>query len=128
MSSMSRAAFLLPLLATAASSSAQVPMQPVNPTYQRAAPALGNNVSWAITEWRRLRRSSGYGFGEYARFLNNYPGWPEETTMRRWAEKAMRPGENAATVLAFFRNKQPTTGNGFAGLAEALLAKGCEQR
>ena len=44
--------------------------------------------------------------------------------MRKTAEKAMRPGENAATVLAFFRTAQPTSGNGYARLAEALTASG----
>lgn len=120
MSSMRRAAYLLPLLAIGASSSAQVPMQTVRPAYQPA----NSNISWAITEWRRLRQSSGYSFGDYARFLNANPGWPAETTLRRYAEKAMRPGENAATVLAFFRSQQPTTGNGYARLADALLANG----
>ncbi len=121
---MRRAAYLLPLVAMAASSSAQSPMQPVRPAYQPAYPAAAGNISWAITEWRRLRQSSGYSFGEYARFLNSYPGWPAETTLRRYAERAMRPGENSATVLAFFRTHQPTTGNGFARLADALLANG----
>ena len=118
---MRRAAYLLPLVAMAASSSAQSPMQPARTAYQ---PAANSNISWAIGEWRRLRQSSGYTFGEYARFLNSFPGWPAETTLRRYAEKAMRPGENAATVLAFFRTEQPATGNGFAALADALLANG----
>jgi soluble lytic murein transglycosylase len=121
---MRRAAFLLPLVAMASSSSAQSPMQPVGPAYQPAYQPANSNISWGISEWRRLRQSSGYSFGEYARFLNAFPGWPVETTLRRYAEKAMRPGENAATVLAFFRTQQPTTGNGFASLADALLASG----
>lgn len=121
MSSMSRAAFLLPLLAMAASSSAQAPLQP---SYRPAFPAAGNDIHFAIADWRRLRQASGYGFADYARFLNANPSWPGEATMRRNAEKAMRPGENAAAVLAFFRAEQPTTGNGFARLADALLASG----
>lgn len=121
MSSMRRAAFLLPVLAMAASSSAQAPLQP---SYRPATAAVGSDINWAIADWRRLRQSSGYSFGEYARFLNANPGWPGETTLRRNAEKAMRPGENAGTVLAFFQNQQPTTGGGYARLADALLANG----
>jgi soluble lytic murein transglycosylase len=34
----------------------------------------------------------------------------------------MRPGENANTVLAFFRTEEPKSGNGWARLAEANLA------
>jgi soluble lytic murein transglycosylase len=121
---MRRAAFLLPVLAMAASSSAQVPVQQTyRPAYQ-PAPVANPDVSWAITDWRRLRQSSGYSFGDYARFLISNPGWPAETTLRRNAEKAMRPGESAATVLAFFQSKPPETGNGFAAYADALLASG----
>ena len=58
---MRRAAYLLPLVAMAASSSAQSPMQPARTAYQ---PAANSNISWAIGEWRRLRQSSGYTFGE----------------------------------------------------------------
>ena len=44
--------------------------------------------------------------------------------MRGWAEKAMQPGENAATVLAFFAADKPKTGNGWARLADAYAATG----
>src|SRR5437763_16704921 len=36
----------------------------------------------------------------------------------------MRPGENAATVIAFFATDKPTSGNGWARLAEAFSASG----
>src|SRR5688572_12184963 len=102
MSSMRRAAFLLPVLAMAASSSAQAPLQQSYRPVYRPAPTVSNDVSWAIADWRRLRQASGYSFGDYARFVTADPGWPGETTLRRNAERAIRPGENAATVLAFF--------------------------
>jgi soluble lytic murein transglycosylase len=121
MSSMRRAAILLPVLAMAATSSAQMPLRP---SYGTAYPAITSDIDYAIADWRRLRQSDGYGFGDYARFLNANPGWPGDATMRKTAEKAMRPGENAGTVLAFFRDKQPTTGGGYARLAEALSASG----
>ena len=124
MSSMRRAAFLLPLMAMAASSSAQAPLQQSYQPAYRPAPAAGSDVSWAIADWRRLRQASGYSFAEYARFLNSNPGWPGEATMRRNAERSIRPGENPATVLTFFRSEQPTSGNGYAALADALLANG----
>jgi soluble lytic murein transglycosylase len=44
--------------------------------------------------------------------------------MRRWAEKAMGPGENAPTVIAFFTKDKPQSGNGWARLAEAYAASG----
>ena len=116
MSSMWRAALIIPLLLGTVSASAQYSApyayRPA-PTY--AAPA----VSYAISDWRRLRQSNGYSFASYANFLVANPGWPGEPTLRRWAEKAMRPGENANLVLAFFAQDKPTTGTGFARLADA---------
>ena len=121
MSSMWRLVWIIPLLLLDASASAQysAPYATVPaPTYS------ATSVSYAIGDWRRLRQSSGYAFADYARFLNANPGWPGEAGLRKSAEKAMRPGENANTVLAFFRSDEPTTGNGWARLADANLALG----
>src|SRR5690349_19169276 len=119
MSSMRRTAYLLPLLLGAATAgSAQVPVysRPVAQAY------AGYPVSYALNDWRRLRQSSGYSFADYARFLISNPDWPEESKMRRWAEDAMRPGENPATVINFFAFEKPRTGNGYARLADAYAA------
>jgi soluble lytic murein transglycosylase len=122
MSSMWRIAVFLPvLLATAPSSLAQYQAAPAYPGY---APASAQGVASSINDWRTLRQSSNYRFADYARFLNANPGWPEEAKMRRWAEKAMQPGESAATVLAFYANAKPDTGNGWARLADAYAASG----
>jgi soluble lytic murein transglycosylase len=118
---MRRDALLLPvLLAIAASGSAQTYVQP---QYAPVA-AVSNNIDWSIADWRRLRQSSNYAFADYARFLISNPGWPGESSMRANAEKAMRPGEAAGTVLAFYASKRPESGNGFARLADALSASG----
>ncbi|WP_309660724.1 lytic transglycosylase domain-containing protein [Sphingomonas sp.] len=122
---MRRAAYLLTVLVLATSGSAQAPTQPsYQPAFPAAYPQVSNDIAYALADWRRLRQSNGYSFGDYARFLNANPGWPGDATLRKYAEKAMRPGENAGTVLAFFQTKQPTTGGGFARLAEALSANG----
>lgn len=121
MSSMTRAAILLPLLlCTGASTSAQVPLVQSYPQPQASV----GEVNQSLGEWRRLRQGGNFSFGQYARFLIANPGWPAEGSLRRSAERAMRPGEHAPTVLAFFRTEQPLTGNGRARLAEALLASG----
>src|SRR5262245_47032987 len=121
MSSMWRIGWSLPFLLAAATASAQY----TSPGNYAPAPAYsGYSTSYAIGDWRRLRQSNGYSFADYARFLTANPGWPEEDKLRRWAENAMRPGENAAAVLAFFANDPPTTGNGFARLADAYAASG----
>jgi soluble lytic murein transglycosylase len=123
MSSMWRAAVFVPvLLATAPSSSAQY----AAPTTYTAAPSYGAvpSVAYSLDQWRRLRQSSGYSFADYASFLIGNPDWPDASKMRRWAEKAMRPGENAATVIAFFGRDKPETGTGWARLADAYAASG----
>jgi soluble lytic murein transglycosylase len=121
MSSMWRAAALVPvLLAIAPSGSAQYVAPATN-----AVPAYGGqSVASAIDLWRTLRQSSNYRFADYANFLISNPDWPDSERMRGWAEKAMRPGENARTVLAFFAAEKPDTGNGWARLAEAYAATG----
>jgi soluble lytic murein transglycosylase len=123
MSSMWRAAVSMAvLLATAPSSSAQY-----------SAPGTGGAVAsayrWqsivsALETWRTLHQSSGYRFADYAGFLIANPGWPDAQRMRSWAEKAMQPGENAATVVAFFTKEKPKTGNGWARLVDAFAASG----
>src|SRR3982750_2596395 len=122
MSSMWRATVFIPvLLATAPSSSAQY--APPN-AYAQPSYAATQSVAAAIDQWRTLRQSSNYRFADYASFLIANPGWPGEDTMRRWAERAMQPGENAATVIAFFTTDKPRTGKGWARLADAYAASG----
>src|SRR4051794_5786127 len=120
MSSMGRFAILLPLLLGTAASAQYTAPYPSAPAPAYSAPS----VSYAISDWRRLRQSSGYSFANYANFVVTNPDWPGEPTLRRWAEKAMRPGENAGLVLAFFATDKPETGNGFARLADAYAANG----
>src|SRR6478672_9562044 len=120
MSSMWRAAVLVPaLLAIAPSSSAQIA-----PGNYAAASAYTPSVGSALDQWRTLRQSSGYRFSDYASFLIANPDWPDHDRIRGWAEKSMQPGENAGTVLEFFAADKPRTGNGWARLADAYAATG----
>ncbi|HYI42769.1 MAG TPA: lytic transglycosylase domain-containing protein, partial [Sphingomicrobium sp.] len=117
---MVRLARLLPLLVIcSANASAQLPQ-----VYARPAHVATPNVASAFADWRRLRQGGNFSFGEYARFLNYNTDWPAETSLRRAAEKAMRPGEHAPTVLAFYRTDKPQSGNGWARYADALIASG----
>lgn len=123
MSSMWRVAYLLPIILTAsAASSTQYRAASPVPAQAYPGPAYANAVGYALNDWRRLRTNSRYAFADYARFLIANPGWPDESKIRRWAESAMRPGENAQTVIAFFATDKPTTGSGWARLADAYLA------
>jgi soluble lytic murein transglycosylase len=121
MSSMWRAAVIMAvLLATAPSSSAQYAV----PGSASAAPSINQSVASSLESWRALRQSSDYRFSDYANFLIANPDWPDASRMREWAEKAMQPGENAGTVLAFFAAEKPHTGNGWARLADAYASTG----
>jgi soluble lytic murein transglycosylase len=121
MSSMWRVAAIVPLLlGTVPSSSAQY----TAPADYAAQPAYAANIASSLNQWRTLRQSSGYRFTDYALFLITNSDWPDSARMRGWAEKAMQPGENAATVLAFFTAKKPQTGNGWARLADAYASSG----
>ena len=91
---------------------------------QASSQSSAYEINYALADWRRLRQSDGYSFADYARFVNANPGWPGESGLRRSAEKQMRPGENANTVLAFYRTSEPQSGNGWARLADAYLATG----
>lgn len=121
MSSMWRVAAIIPLLLGAVPSSSA---QYVAPANYGAQPAYAPSVTSSINQWRILRQSSGYRFSDYASFLIANPDWPDAAPMRSWAEKAMQPGENSATVLAFFAANKPRTGNGWARLADAYAASG----
>ena len=121
MSSMWRVAAIIPVLLTTAPSSSAQYVAPAG----YAAPAYSSqSVASALNSWRTLRQSSDYRFVDYAPFLIAYPDWPDTTRMRGWAEKAMQPGENAQTVLAFFAAQKPKTGNGWARLADSYAATG----
>ena len=123
MSSMWRAAVIIPLLLAAApSSSAQSSVQGGYAYAPRTASS--QSVAASLESWRALRQSNNYRFADYAPFLIANPDWPDTTRMRGWAEKAMQPGENAATVIAFFANDKPKTGNGWSRLADAYASTG----
>ncbi|MCY7340000.1 MAG: transglycosylase SLT domain-containing protein [Sphingomonas bacterium] len=130
--------FFLPLLLATPASAAEQPYpqpgypQPAYPTpyaqpttvYRPAMVQAYNDVDAALSDWKRLRQSDGYAFTNYARFLGANPGWPGEASLRKAAEKAMRPGENPLSVSGFFRNAEPISGNGWARLAESYAATG----
>jgi soluble lytic murein transglycosylase len=117
-------AIFVPLLLSAVAGAAVQPV--IQPVVQRPAvtSAISNDINYALADWRRLRQSDGYAFADYARFVVANPGWPGESGLRRAAEKQMRPGENALTVISFFRSDEPQSGNGWARLAESYAATG----
>jgi len=117
-------AIFVPLLLSAVAGAAVQPVIQSSAYRPAAAPAASYNVGYALNDWRRLRQSDGYAFADYARFVIANPGWPGESGLRRAAEKQMRPGENAFTVISFFASTEPQSGNGWARLAESYAGTG----
>ena len=115
-------AIFVPLLLSAVAGAAVQPV--IQPAAPRPAISPAYQINYALADWRRLRQSDGYAFADYARFVIANPGWPGESGLRRAAEKQMRPGENALTVISFFRSTEPQSGNGWARLAESYAATG----
>ncbi len=123
MSSMGKRAFFIPItLALTASASAVLPS--ITFPDSGVASAQSSSINASIAEWRQLRRDGNYSFGAYARFLNYNYDWPGEAAMRRDAEKAMRPGENASLVLGFYAREKPKSGNGWTRYSDALSSAG----
>ncbi|MDO7844374.1 lytic transglycosylase domain-containing protein [Sphingomonas immobilis] len=84
-------------------------------------------LSAAIAQWKSLKDTpSGLPFETYAGFLVAHPGWPNETALRRAAEKALDGTSpySAPTAVVFFRRYPPLTGVGRVRFAEALAATG----
>jgi soluble lytic murein transglycosylase len=122
---MRRITYLLPLVIASAAIGQLAQNRPSGPVASSAVSASAvTDINYALGDWRRLRASAGYRFADYARFLIANPGWPEESKLRGWAEKAMVSGESPVTVISFFRSEAPKTGNGFARLAESYAATG----
>ena len=85
----------------------------------------GGNAVLGLQRWRVLTQSDNYSFEDYAGFLVTFPGWPEDTRMRRNAEQAININSfSPSRVLAYFARFEPTTNAGAAKYAVALQAAG----
>ena len=63
----------------------------------------GGNAVLGLQRWRVLTQSDNYSFEDYAGFLVTFPGWPEDTRMRRNAEQAININSfSPSRVLAYF--------------------------
>lgn len=79
------------------------------------------NVPAALKRWEMLEKSPNFSFGEYARFLVTYPGWPQDAKLRGYAERASDISSYPANMLVeYFDRLPPTTNSGRATYAMAL--------
>lgn len=85
----------------------------------------GGNPVLGLQRWRVLTGSDNYSFEDYAGFLVTFPGWPEESRMRRNAEQAINIASfSPGRVISYFEQYEPTTNVGAAKYAVALLNQG----
>ncbi len=83
------------------------------------------NAQLALQRWRILSQSDNYSFDDYAGFLVSYPGWPEDTRMRRNAERVLDLNTvSAGRVLAYFEKLEPLSNAGAGKYALALANQG----
>ncbi len=88
--------------------------------FEQIAP--GDETGHALVTWLRLREGAG-DFADYLAFLEDYPDWPAQSRLRAEAERQMPDGLDPVTVLVFFAQEDPQTGQGAVRLAEALIAE-----
>ncbi len=77
----------------------------------------------AIERWKALSTSQSLNFDSYAGFLLTYPGFPQEATLRAYAEAALeRESPNPRTIVSFFEKFPPVTNQARARYALSLAA------
>lgn len=80
-------------------------------------------VARDLVTWARLRAGAGT-FDDYLAFLGARPDWPGLDTLRSRAELAIPQGADPVSVVAFFGQEAPQTGQGAVRMAEALTTLG----
>jgi soluble lytic murein transglycosylase len=78
-----------------------------------------------LVEWFILRHPDGQaGFGRYAAFIADNPGWPSMGLLRRRAEVCLWQERSDAATIRAFTGGQPVSAKGRFALARVLLAEG----
>ena len=86
-----------------------------------SAARVAGLVGRDIVTWYRLRAGEG-SFREYQDFLERRSDWPDLARIRQAAEGAIPEDAPPETVLAFFEDREPTTGYGIRQLIAAHAA------
>ena len=86
------------------------------------------NMVQAVSRWKLLSSNPRFMFTDFAGFLMAYPGLPEETKLRGYAEAALsRDAVDSGQLAAYFDRFPPLTNAGRAAQALALYALGRPQ-
>ncbi len=91
-----------------------------------AAAQIQDPVARKLVYWMVIRQSpNDFGFDNIAAFIEENPGWPTQSTLRRRAERVLfQENRNPDRALRFFAQQPPLSGEGKVALARALAANG----
>lgn len=91
-----------------------------------AANALSDPAARKLALWHAYKAGVGEP-DDMVRFVSENPAWPDsQTIMRRAEEQLLARGGGSAEIRAFFKDREPASGAGWAALASAYLAEGDE--
>ena len=92
---------------------------------RRASDPLGATI---LRWWDYSRPGSKASFADIGRFMDGHPDWPDQRLLQINAEAAMARGVSDAEVLAWYRWRDPISAPGRLRYADALLARGEDER
>lgn len=76
-----------------------------------------------LVTWQRLRYGDA-AFSDYVDFARRRSDWPGQDTLRSAGEALIPEGYDPDSVIGWFADTPPLTGEGAVRLAQALIAKG----
>jgi len=132
MSSMLRSGFASLCLVTALTSSVPLVAQDGAAAWDQARASLvatqPGRMAEAIARWEALAGSPNFSFADYSGFLLAYPGFPDESRLRSYAEGRLKQ-EFAAPdrLVAYFDRFPPLTNSARAQYALALMGQRPEE-
>ena len=87
-----------------------------------AAPSFAVSQS-DVNRWLALRDTARqHDFQSYARFINRFPGWPEQNVLLLQAEKALLASGDRRTLIDWFKTHAPQTDEGRLRFIASLMA------
>ncbi len=91
----------------------------------RIASDSKSNLVKTIIEWRWLTAHDGIAsFEKTKQFYLNNSDWPKRNILKRQVEYRLQKKTNESSVLLWFQNNTPISGQGRLKLSEALIKKG----
>ena len=94
-----------------------------------AAQQLDDPVARTLVTWLVIRHApNDLGFNAINEFIQEKPGWPTQSTLRRRAERVLfQENKDPAKAQAFFAEQPPLSGEGKVALARYLVSIGKRQ-